>query len=181
MPNNWWFDYDEDVWVCDECNGREFVNRTALDKHLEMSRNHNYCSQCDRDFVSWSALRSHLVNSSVHSYCTVCDTDFDDDEDLWVHQHEDHFPCQGCDDVFDSELGRYEHGRQSHSFCAEHRRAFLSDANLRAVSDPIVLVSLAGRAPTAIRRHSISNRARMFKRGSRVRAVADASLSTTPP
>ncbi|BGP29188.1 hypothetical protein JCM10296v2_000926 [Rhodotorula toruloides] len=132
MPNNWWYDGDYDVWVCDECNGREFVNWSALVKHLEMSRNHNFCTDCERDFVSWPALRSHWANSSSHSFCTLCDTHFDNDELLHDHDIYDHFPCQGCDQIFASELGRFEHGRQSHPFCIEHRRAFLSQANLRA-------------------------------------------------
>ncbi|GAA5856429.1 hypothetical protein JCM8547_008740 [Rhodosporidiobolus lusitaniae] len=43
-----------------------------------------------------------------------------------------HYPCEGCNLYHRTEVGRYEHGRQAHPFCEAHRRAFKSEANLKA-------------------------------------------------
>ncbi|KAF8811727.1 hypothetical protein BYT27DRAFT_6438671, partial [Phlegmacium glaucopus] len=66
-------DEDDDPY----CNGcaRQFIDMIALDQHLALSSQHNWCFECSRDFKSVTALQDHqssLAHSGRNFKCPFC-------------------------------------------------------------------------------------------------------------
>lgn len=79
---------------CEYCS-YTFACEDELDRH--QSEDHAYCAECRRGFSSHNALRQHLV-SSIHCYveCDHCSNAFETEEELELHQADEHFYCSDC-------------------------------------------------------------------------------------
>ncbi|GAA5979033.1 hypothetical protein JCM5350_004211 [Sporobolomyces pararoseus] len=128
---NWNYNPWRRVFVCGDCNDREFVSQTALFQHLRRSSNHNWCQACDLDFYYHDDLEEHLYDSPNHHYCRFCKIDFDDDYDLDEHNYNRHAECDGCHEWFETEGQSDRHAEVRHWYCKTHKRCFDSESNLR--------------------------------------------------
>ncbi|GAA6008681.1 hypothetical protein JCM11491_003398 [Sporobolomyces phaffii] len=172
---NWWYDEFTDMYVCGDCNEREFGKRSALFQHLRAPQSHAWCKKCDLEFESHAARLSHYLNSSEHSYCRSsdgdgdgdCDWDSDwdsdwdysDDEELEEHESDQHAACDVCDRVFDTASDRDQHAAASHWYCKTHQRFFQTSDNLRIHLMSRAHVAANVKCPTGCGRAFISHSA----------------------
>ncbi|KAF8816074.1 hypothetical protein BYT27DRAFT_7248598 [Phlegmacium glaucopus] len=79
-------DEDDDPY----CNGcaRQFIDMIALDQHLALSSQHNWCFECSRDFKSVTALQDHqssLAHSGRNFKCPFCQGMFKSPSGIALH------------------------------------------------------------------------------------------------
>ncbi|KAH8916943.1 hypothetical protein BT69DRAFT_1265793 [Atractiella rhizophila] len=112
------------------CCRRFFVSHGDLWKHLAMSRNHNWCSECNEDFNTSFDLREHKLNSNRHALCGICDIEFDNHDDLEYHQNVEH-PVH-CGIIFSSPDAYDDHCENQHVYCRQCQRFFSNHDNLKS-------------------------------------------------
>ena len=126
---------------CERCD-RHFGSWSALNRHETDSFRHHKCVDCSKDFSTRTGLIQHWVQSPRHSYCQNCDEHFDDFSELEDHDANSHFYCTTCKKNCANDYGLHEHYRQSslHHYCPPCKRLFISESNLRSVSDQYQIV-----------------------------------------
>ncbi|KAG6332193.1 hypothetical protein ID866_6895 [Astraeus odoratus] len=110
------------------------TNVSCARHHGHSSTGQYTCDRCRKVFSTWNALKEHWVQSPRHYYCQYHNRHFDHHHELVDHYlHNDHY-CKLCDKPFKNEFRLHNHHNECHPrlYCAECKRLFVSEDNLRS-------------------------------------------------
>ncbi|KAI3608525.1 myc-associated zinc finger [Moniliophthora roreri] len=130
------------IWhpFCKECD-RYFVNRPALEKHLDSTK-HNpttptsdyNCSTCSRKYSSQFSLQEHYRQSPNHPQCIPCRKGFKNKKQYDQHLSEEHsstVACSQCEgrQIRVDELQTHFRHSPNHPKCVKCDEGFDTDKN----------------------------------------------------